>query len=169
VQGATSIHLRRHLLALVTGLALPLAAGAQPGSPLLESYGRVVALHDYVTGHVGELLIVCAAQKVLTEADAEARYQAWRKRNAALLERAERWQQAAEKRLQAQGEARAAQQRGREASANATALASVRANGVIGKAKDPREACAVRLAAIESGQYDLSRNDELVALLKANP
>lgn len=169
MQGATSIHLTGHLLALATGLALPLAAGAQAGSPLLESYGRVVALHDYVTGHVGELLIVCAAQKVLTEAEAEARYQAYRKRNSGMLERAARWQQEAEKRLEAQGEARAAQQRGREASANATALASVRAHNVIGKAKDPREACTVRLAAIESGQYDLSANAELVALLKVNP
>jgi hypothetical protein len=169
VQGATSIHLRRQLLALVTGFALPLAAAAQAGSPLLESYGRVVALHDYVVGHVGELLIACAAQKVITDAQAEARYQAWRKRNAALLERAERWQQEAEKRLEAQGEERGAQQRGREASANATALASVRAQAVIGNARDAREACTVRLAAIESGQYDLSRNDELVGLLKANP
>jgi len=170
LQGATSIHLRRHLLVLAAALALPLAAAAQQqGSALLERYGRVVALHDYVTGHVGELLLVCAALKVLTDADAEARYQAYRTRNAGMLERAARWQQEAEQRLKAQGEERAGMQRGQEASANATALASVRANSVIGKAKDPREACTVRLAAIESGQYDLQRNEELVALLKANP
>ena len=157
------------LVVVATGLALPVAGVAQPTPALPESYGRMIALLDYMTAHVGELLLACAAKNILTEEQAEARYQAYRKRNAALLERAERWRQDAEKRLQARGEEREARRLAEEASFSAMAAASARAEKEIGKAGDARAACAPRLAAIESGGYDLSGNAEFVELLKARP
>ncbi len=160
---------RAQVLILAASLALPVSALAQPAPTLLESYGRMVALVDYMTGHVGVLLLACAARGVLTEPQAEARYQAYRGRNAAPLERAEAWRQAAEKRLQAQGEEGAAQRLADESSFGALAAASIRAQEEIGKAADAQAACAPRLAAIESGRYDLSVNAELADLLKTQP
>jgi hypothetical protein len=149
-------------------LFLPLGAAAQPPA-LLDSYGRMITLLDYMTGHVGEVLLACAARNAITEAQAESRYQAWRARNAALLEAAERWREAAEKKLQAQGEERAAQRTADESGMTAIAAASIRAQEEIGKAQDPKAACDVRLAAMEAGRYDLSANAELANLLKAAP
>lgn len=156
------------LMTLAACLALPGAAAAQLPT-LIESYSRVTALQSYMTGHVGELLLACAAKNVLTEEQAETRYQAYRKRNSALLERADAWSKDAEKRLQAQGEERAAQQAAEDAGLTAMAMASARAQGVIGKAADAGAACAVVMAAIESGRYDLSGNAEFVELLKTKP
>jgi len=158
----------RSALLLAACLALPGAAVAQSPT-LLESYGRVTTLLSYMTAHVGELLLACAAKSVLTEEQTEARYQAYRKRNAALLERAEAWSQDAEKRLHAQGEERAARRVAEEAGLTAMAAASARAQGEIGRASDVRAACAARLAAIESGRYDLSGNAEFVDLLQVDP
>jgi len=149
-------------------LALSGAAAAQSQPTLLDSYGRVNALLTYMNTFVGEALLACAEKSALTEEQAEARYQVYRKRNAALLERAESWSQQAETRLQAQGETRAAR-RVEEANLNAAGEASIRAQGAIGRAKDARAACAAVIAAIESGRYDLSGNTEFVDLLKANP
>ena len=154
---------------LMAACLVPAGAAAQPAPTLLESYVRVTELLSYMTVHVGELLLACAARNVLTEEQAEARYQAYRKRNAALLERAEAWSRDAEKRLQAQGEGRVAQRLADESDLTAKAAASMRAQDEIGKAADGRAACAVRLAAIESGRYDLSGNAEFVELLKAKP
>lgn len=154
---------------LAAALALPAAAAAQPAPTLLENYGRVVALLEYMTVHVGELLMACAAKNALTDAEAEARYQAYRKRNAALLERAESWRRQTERRLEAQGEARAAQELADRSGANATAIASMRAQVLIDKASDARRACEALLAAIESGRYDLSVNAEFVGLMKTSP
>lgn len=160
---------RMRLVVLASGLALPVAGVAQPAPALPESYSRMIALLDYMTAHVGELLLACAAKNILTEEQAEARYQAYRKRNGALLERAERWRQDAEKRLQARGEEREARHLAEEASFSAMAAASARAQEEIDKAGDVRAACAPRLAAIESGSYDLSGNAEFVGLLKTRP
>ena len=156
-------------ITLIAALALPAAVCAQPAPVLLESYGRVASLLGYMAVHVGELLLACAEKNVVTEEQAEARYQAYRQRNAALLERAKSWSQAAERRLQAQGEERAAQSLERESSLTAGAAASMRAQEAIGKAADARAACAARLAAIESGHYDLSANAELNRLLSIKP
>ena len=156
-------------LLLAAGLALPATVAAQPVPTLLESYGRVTTLLSYMTAHVGEVMLACAEKNVLTEAQAETRYQAYRKRNALLLERAESWKRAAEKKLQAQGEERAARLLAEEAGLNAMAVASMHAHGLIGKAGDAGAACAMRLAAIESGHYDLSSNAEFTGLLDANP
>jgi hypothetical protein len=157
------------LLVLAASLALPAAAAAQQAPSLLESYGRLAALLDYMTGYVGEILLSCAARSVISEQQAEARYQAYRARNAALLGRAEQWRQAAEQRLQAQGEARAARQLADESGLTAMAAASIRAQEVIGKAADARATCSERFAAFESGHFDLSRNAELVRLLQGEP
>ena len=156
-------------MVLAALLMLPGAAAAQSAQPLLESYGRVTTLLNYMTAYVGESLLACAEKNVLTEEQTEERYRAYRKRNAALLERAESWSQQAEKRLHAQGEERAAQRVAEEAGLGAMAAASARAQAVIGKAADARAACTQILAAIESGSYDLSGNAEFVNLLKANP
>lgn len=155
------------VLAAWLGLAGPAAAQSQP--TLLDSYGRVTSLLDYMTGYVGEALLACAAKGVLGEEQAEARYQAYRKRNAALLERAGAWNQDAEKRLNAQGDERVARRVAEDASLTAMAAASARAHGEIGRASDVRAACAAKIAAIQSGHYDLSSNGEFVNLLKAKP
>jgi hypothetical protein len=155
-------------------LAVLLPAGAalgqsKPPPSLLESYARVIALQSYMTGHVGELLLACAEKNVFAESDAEARYQAYRKRNAELLARAEAWSREAEQRLAARGEEREAQRLAEDSDLSAMAAASARAQGVIGKAADVRAACAALTSAIESGRYDLSGNAEFVGLLKTKP
>lgn len=159
----------RSILVLAVCLNLAGPAAAQSPPSLLDSYARVTSLLDYMTSYVGEALLACAAKNVLTEEQAEARYQAYRKRNAALLERAEAWNQDAEKQLHAQGAERAARLAAEDASLTAMAAASARAQGVIGKATDARAACATMMAAIESGRFDLSVNAEFVNLLKTKP
>ena len=150
-------------------LALPGAVTAQQPPLLAESYGRMNALLDYMTGYVAETLLACVGRSVLSEAQAEAHYRAYRARNSALLERAEQWRQAAERRLESQGEARAARQSADESGTTAMAAASVLAQEQIGKAADARAICSERLAAFESGRFDLSGNQELVNLLKKEP
>lgn len=157
-----------HLL-LVACLALPGAAAAQSPPPLLDAYGRVIALLDFMTSYVGESLLACAERSFLTEAQAEARFRAYRERNATLLERTDRWRQEAEKRLRSQGEERAAQERAGEAGAGAVAMALARVRDEIDKVRDLRAMCAGKLGGIESGRYDLSLNAELVGLVRADP
>ena len=154
------------VLAACLALTGPAAAQSQP--TLLDSYARVTALQSYMTTYVGEALLACAAKNMLTEDQAETRYQAYRQRNAALLEQAESWSQQAEQRLRALGVPRATRQ-GEEAGLNAVGEASIRAQGAIGRAKDVRAACAAMIAAIDSGRYDLSGNAEFVDLLKTKP
>src|SRR6185436_8101517 len=117
---------RAGLLLLGACLMLPGAAATQSVPSLLDSYGRVVALQNFMTSYVGETLLACAEKKVLTEGQAEARFKAYRERNAALLERADSWRVEAEKRLRAQGEGRAARERADEADMSATAVALAR-------------------------------------------
>ena len=159
----------RSAIVLAACLLLPAPAGAQSAPTLLESYARAITLLNYMTTYVGESLLACAEKNALTEEQAEARFKSYRARNAMLLERAETWNQQAEKRLRAQGEDRAAQRRADEAGMNAVAEASMRAQGEIGAARDVRALCAAKAAAIEAGSYDLSSNAEFVNLLKANP
>jgi hypothetical protein len=159
----------RSTLVLAAGLLLPCPADAQSPPTLLDSYARAITLLNYMTAYVGESLLACAEKNALTEAQAETRFKAYRVRNAMLLERAETWNQEAEKRLRAQGEDRAAQRRAEEAGMSAVAEASMRAQGEIGNARDVGALCAARSAAIEAGSYDLSSNAEFVNLLKANP
>jgi hypothetical protein len=156
-------------IVLAACLLLPGAGGAQSAPTLLDSYARAITLLNYMTAYVGESLLACAEKNALTEEQAEARFKAYRVRNAMLLERAETWSQEVEKRLRAQGEDRAAQRRAEEAGMSALAEASMRAQGEIGAARDVRALCAAKSAAIESGSYDLSSNAEFVNLLKANP
>jgi len=157
---------RGAVLAAFLSLAGP--AAAQSAAPLLDAYGRVTTLLNYMTMYVAESLLACAAKNVLTEDQAEARFQAYRERNAAMLERAENWSQQAEARLRAQGAERAAR-RAAETGLGAVAEATVRAQGEIGKAGDVRAACTAKITAIQSGHYDLQSNSEFVNLLKADP
>lgn len=168
MQGKTQ-NLRLNALALAACLALPAAAAAQPAPTLLDAYGRVTALLDLITSYVGESLLACAEKKVLTEAQAEARFKAYRERNAALLERAENWRQAAEKRLRSQGDERAAQERANEAGMMAAAAATLRVEGEIANARDVGALCGAKLAGIQSGRYDLSVNAEFVGLIEKSP
>jgi len=147
---------------------LPGAAAAQ-SAPLLESYGRTIALLKFMTTYVSASLLACAEKNVLTEAQAEARFQAYRQRNAALLERAGAWQQEAEKRLGSQGDERAAQERADEAGMSGTTVAMARVQAEIGKVSDVRAMCVGKLQGIEAGRYDLSVNADFVGLLKENP
>jgi hypothetical protein len=156
-------------LVLAASLLLPAAASAQSAPALLESYSRATTLLNFMTTYVGEVLLGCAEKKVVTEEQAEERFASYRKRNAALLERAETWSQEAEARLRAQGGEREARRNADKAGLGAVAEASTRAAGEIGKAGDARAYCAARLAAIESGSYDLSTNAELMNLLKVKP
>jgi hypothetical protein len=151
---------------LIAACLIPASAAAQPALTLLESYGRVTTLVNYMTVHVAELLLACAEKNIVAEEQADARYQAYRKRNSALLERAEAWSRDAERRLQAQGDGPAAQRLREESGLTAMAAASMHAQSRIGGARDVREACTARLAAIESGVYDLAGNAEFVGLLK---
>ena len=159
----------RSTFVLAACLLLPGPASAQSAPTLLDSYARAITLLNYMTTYVGESLLACAEKNVLTEEQAEARFKSYRERNAKLLERADTWNQEAEKRLRAQGQDRAAQRRVEEAGMNAVAEASTRAQGEIGAARDVRALCAAKAAAIEAGSYDLSSNAEFVNLLKANP
>jgi hypothetical protein len=158
-----------HFLVLAACLVLPGPAAAQSQPTLLDSYGRVVALLDFMTTYVGEFLLACAEKNILTEGQTEARFKAYRERNAALLERADAWRQEAEKRLRAQGEERAARERADAAGMSATSVALERVKLEIDKAGDVRALCGARLEGIESGRYDLSVNADFVGLLKENP
>lgn len=158
-----------HSLVLVACLMLPGQAAAQSPSALLDSYGRVIGLLDFMTSYVGEFLLACAEKNFLTEGQTEVRFKAYRERNAALLERADAWRQGAEKRLHSQGEGRAAQERAESAGMSATAVALARVKQEIDKAGDVRALCSARLQGIESGRYDLSVNADFVGLLKENP
>ena len=156
-------------IVLAACLLLSGAAGAQSAPTLLDAYGRAVALLNYMTTYVGESLLACAAKNALTEEQAETRFEAYRVRNAVLLERAEAWSNAVESRLREQGAEREARQRAEEAGLSAIAEASVRAQGEISNAGNVRALCAAKFALFESGSYDLSTNAEFVNLLKANP
>src|SRR5688572_28329476 len=113
-------------LVLAAGLMLPGAAAAQTAPSLLDAYGRATALLKFMTTYVGESLLACAEKNVIAEPQAEARFQAYRQRNAALLELADSWRQAAEQRLRARGEESAARERADEAGMGATAAALAR-------------------------------------------
>jgi hypothetical protein len=158
-----------HCLVLAACLVLPGPAAAQSQSALVDSYGRVIGLLDFMTSYVGEFLLACAERNFLSEAQTEARFQAYRERNAALLERADAWRQEAEKRLLAQGEGRAAQERAESAGMSATSVALARVKLEIDKAGDVRALCGARLEGFESGRYDLSVNADFVGLVKENP
>lgn len=150
-------------------LLLPGAAAAQAAPTLLDGYARVTTLLNYMTTYVGETLIACAEKNAMTEEQAEARFDAYRKRNAALLERAEAWSEDAEKQLRAQGMEDAARRQAERSGLSAIGEASTRAQGEVGRPGDVRARCAALAAAIESGQYDLSVNAEFLNLLKAKP
>jgi len=154
---------------LAACLLLPAMASAQSAPSLLDAYGRTVALLNFMTTYVAESLLACEEKNVLAKGQAEARFKAYRERNAALLERADTFRQEAEKRLRAQGEERAAQQRADEAGMGATAAALARVQAEMDQVRDMRALCAGKVEGIESGRYDLSLNTELVGLLKANP
>ena len=153
---------------LAAFLALPPAAVAQSPT-LLESYGRAIALLNFMTSYVSVSLLACAEGNFLTEAQAEARFQVYRERNAALLERAGAWRREAETRLGSQGDERAAQERADEAGMSGTTIALARVQEEIGKVSDLRALCAGKLAGIEAGRYDLSVNAEFVGLLEKKP
>ena len=155
--------------AFLAALLLLHAAASAQGPTLLESYSRATALLNYMTTYVGEVLLGCAEKKVVTEEQAEARFSSYQKRNAALMEQAEAWSREAEARLRTQGDERNARRQADQAGLGAVAEASTRAQGELGTAKDARAFCTARLAAIESGSYDLSVNRELAELLKTKP
>ena len=156
-------------LAFAACLMLPGLVAAQSQSTLLDSYGRVVALLNFMTSYVGETLLACAEKNFLTEVQTEARFKDYRERNAALLERANAWRQEAEKRLRAQGDERAARERAEAAGMSATSVALARVKQEIDKAADVRALCSARVQGIESGRYDLSVNADFVGLLKDSP
>ncbi|MGQ0652590.1 MAG: hypothetical protein ACT4P4_10040 [Betaproteobacteria bacterium] len=141
------------------------SACASGQATLIEDYARVTALANYMSTFVGETLLACAEIKVLTEEQAEARFAAYRKRNAALFERVERWSEEAERRLGERGEGREARQRSEDAGLTAMAAASGRAYGDVRAARDPAAFCAARFAAIQDGAFDATRNAELAKLL----
>jgi len=166
VQGKTQ-NMRLNALVLAGFLALPTVASAQPA--LLDAYGRASALLNFMTAYVGESLLACAERGFFTEAQAEARFKAYRERNAALLERADRWRQEAENRLRTRAEERQGQERAAESGSGATTLALARVREEMGRVRDPGALCAGKLAGIEAGRYDLSLNAELVGLLGKVP
>ena len=131
----------------------------------IDDYARVTGLVDYMTTFVGETLLACVAAKALTEGDADARFAAYRERNAVVFGRAERWSEDAERRFAERGEGREARLRSEDASLTAMAAASARAQGELRAARDPAAFCAARLAAIQDGSFDASRNAELAKLL----
>lgn len=156
------------LLALIASTATVFAQDKPPPT-LMESYVRVSALKNFMAGHVGELLLGCAAKNVITEKEAEARYQAYRKRNAALFDRADAWGKEAEARFLAQGEQNVARRMAEDADLTAMAAASARAQAMIDRFQDVRASCAALTAAIESGRYDVSVNAEFVSLINTRP
>jgi hypothetical protein len=137
---------------------------AQP-QRLLEAYARATLLVSYMTTYVGETLLACVEAKALTEEQAEQRFAAYRSRNAALLDRVDAWSKSAEEQLRSQGGASAALRMSDDASFTGAAEASRRAEGEVGAARDARAFCAARVAAFESGVFDLSTNPELGKLL----
>jgi hypothetical protein len=149
----------------VACLLAPGASAAQAAPAELDAYARVVAVLNGTTAYVGESLLACAAANVLTEGEAEERFKSYRERNAASAARAEAWSREVEGRLRARGEERAARQRAEEAGLSAIASSSQQADREIGAAPDARTICTDRLAAIEAGAFDLSRNPEFLGLL----
>jgi len=156
-------------LVLAACLLLPGAVAAQSALPLLDAYGRSIALLNFMTSYVSVSLLACAENGILTEAQAEVRFQAYRERNAALLKRAENWRQEAEKRLRAEGKEGAAQERADEVGGSATSLALARVQEEISRISNFRALCAGKIEGIEAGRYDLSLNAEFVALLRKSP
>ena len=154
---------------LAACLLLPGAAAAQSAPSLLDAYGRTIVLLHFMTSYVAESLLACAEKNVLADGQAESRFQAYRERNAALLERADTWRQEAEKRLRSQGKERAGLERADEAGMSATAAAMARVQVEMDKVRDVRALCAGKIEGIESGRYDLSLNAEFVGLLKTDP
>jgi len=148
---------------------LPGAAAAQSAPSLLDAYGRSIAMQNFMTSYVSVSLLACAEKGFLTEAQAEARFQAYRERNAALLKRAESWRQEAEKRLRALGKEDAAQERADEVGGSATSLALARVQEEISRVSNFRALCAGKIEGIGAGRYDLSLNAEFVGLLGKNP
>lgn len=154
---------------LLAACLLPSVAAAQSAPPLLDAYGRTIALQHFMTSYVGESLLACAQRGFLREGLAEARFRTYRERNAALLARAEAWRQQAEKRLHSMGEEREAQERAAEASEGATAMALARVEGEMDKVRDLHGLCKGKIEGIESGRYDLALNTEFVDLLRTKP
>lgn len=150
-------------------LLLAGTASAQSTPPLLDAYGRTVALLNFMTFYVAESLLACEEKNVLAKGQAEARFKTYRERNAALLERADAWRQDAEKQLRSQGEERAAQERADEAGMGATAAALARVQAEMDQVRDVRALCTGKAEGIEAGRYDLSLNAEFVGLLKTKP
>lgn len=136
---------------------------------LSEDYARVTALMNYMQTFVGETLLACAAAKVLTEAQADARFAAYQARNSALSGRVERWSQEAERRLDERGEGRAGRLRAQHEGLTAMAAASARAQQDVSAAPEPAAFCAARIAAIQDGGFDASGNAELTTLLTKPP
>jgi hypothetical protein len=158
--------LRRALTAaLAVCVLLPGASVAQTAQAELDAYARVVAILNGTTAYVGESLLACAAANALSEAEAEARFKSYRERNAALVARAEAWSREMETRLRAQGAERAARARAEEEGMSAIASSSQQAEREIAAGPNARAICAERLAAIEVGAFDLSRNPEFLGLL----
>jgi hypothetical protein len=150
----------------VACLLLPAASAAQPAQTELDVYARVVAIVNGTTAYVGESLLACAAANVLTEGEAEQRFNSYQERNAASAARADAWRREIEGRLRARGEEPAARRRAEEAGLSAIASSSQQAEREIGAAPDARTICAARLAGIEAGALDLARNPELLGLLE---
>ena len=154
---------------LAACLLFPGWAAAQPPPSLLDAYGRTVALLNFMTTYVAESLLACAERNLLAEGDAEARFKAYRERNATLLERADTWRQQAEQRLRSRGEGSAAHERAEGAGTDATAAALGRVRAEMDQVRDVRALCAGKVEGIASGRYDLSLNVEFVGLLKREP
>lgn len=163
------MRLRAGLLTWAVCVVLSGPVAAQSPLALLDAYGRTIALLNFMTSYVAESLLACAEKNALSDGQADARFKAYRERNAALLERADTWRQEAEKRLRSQGEEHAADLRAGEAGMSATAVALARVQAEMEKSRDVRALCTGKIEGIESGRYDLSLNVELVGLLKTNP
>jgi hypothetical protein len=143
-------------------LAAPLTCAAQT---LLDDYARVSQLVQYMTTYVGETLLACAQASTLTEQQAEARFTAYRDRNAALLGRIEAWSREADRRLAASGEAHEGRRQSEDAGITGMAAASQQVEGEFRKVRDVAAFCAARIGAIENGRLDISGNAELQQLL----
>lgn len=152
--------------ALAAGLLLlPGAAAPQSAPALVDSYARVTAIVNGTAAFVGGTLLACVAAGALSESEAEARFKSYGVRNAELEARVEAWSGQAQVRLRAQGDERAARERVAEAGLSAIAGSSDQAEREIAAAPDRRAECTARLAAIDSGAFDLARNPELARLL----
>jgi len=155
----------RTAAALAAFLLLGGTSGAQPAQTLHKAYARVTTIVNFTTVYVGESLLACAAAGAISEAEAEEQFQSYRQRNAALDARVEAWSRETELKLRGRDAERAAREDAREAGLSAVAGASLHAQREVGAAPDARAFCAARLAAINAGAFDLSRNAELLALL----